>query len=57
MVICSNTSFDLAYQELQNSLGTIRQYKAWLRRITKIIEYKEDGSTIEHKKEEFLKEV
>ena len=50
VILTSNDPFECQYKELQNSLDTARQYKAWCRRITKIIEYKEDGSIIEHKK-------
>lgn len=56
VVLTSNEPFELAYKELRNSPDTARQYKAWCRRITKIIEYKEDGSILEHKKEEFYHE-
>lgn len=50
--ITSNISFEEQYKELKYSLSTIRQYQAFCRRITEIIEYKEDGSIIEHKKVE-----
>lgn len=54
VILTSNEPFEYQYKELQYSLATARQYKAWCRRISKILEYKEDGSIVEHKKEEFL---
>lgn len=48
--ITSNLPFEEQYKELQYSMSTARQYQALCRRISEIIEYKEDGSIIEHKK-------
>ena len=50
--ITSNIPLDQQYDFIQHNQAEV--WKAFLRRISKIIELKADGSTVEHSKEEYI---